>query len=89
MSRVWTPRCALCTATALNGNTVPVCFIHGSDDTFITPDNSERLREATGGCSELHIVDHAEHARSRAVLGRTAYTDLIRPFIEMAENEEK
>ena len=74
---------------ALSGNTVPVCFIHGGDDSFITPDNSERLKEATSGYSELHIVDHAEHARSRAVLGKTAYTELIRPFIEMVENEEK
>ena len=27
-------------------------------DTFITPDNSERLKEKTSGYSELHMVDH-------------------------------
>ena len=74
---------------ALEGNTVPICFIHGADDDFITPDNSERLKEKTEGYSELHIVDHAGHARSRAVLGKKAYADIVRPFLEAVEEAEK
>ena len=73
---------------AIDGNTIPVCFIHGTADTFITPDNSERLKEKTSGYSELHIVDHAEHAQSRAVLGKKAYTELVGEFLDKVEKVE-
>ena len=66
---------------ALSDNTVPICFIHGGDDTFITPDNSEKMNAATKGYSELHIVDNAEHAQSRAVLGEQAYKDIVESFL--------
>ncbi len=69
-------------AIDLVGNTsVPVCFIHGADDTFITPDNSERLKDACGGYTEIHIVDGAGHAQSREILGRSAYKKIVSDFL--------
>ena len=59
--------------TAVYGNQIPICFIHGEDDSFIAPDNSQRLCEKTAGYSEIHNVPHAEHAQSRAVLGKSEY----------------
>ncbi len=74
---------------ALDGCTVPICFIHGGDDSFISPDNSKRMSEKTEGYSELHIVDHAEHARSRAVLGKQAYTDIVSKFLDKVYESEE
>lgn len=68
---------------AVNGCTVPVCFIHGKNDTFITPDNSERLRECVVGYSELHLIDGAEHAQSREVLGISAYEEIVSDFLDV------
>lgn len=70
---------------AIDGCTVPVCFIHGKNDTFITPDNSERLRERVAGYSELHLIDGAEHAQSREVLGKTAYEDIVGKFLDVVQ----
>lgn len=72
----------------IRGTQVPICFIHGGDDTFITLDNSERLREAAAGYTELHIVDKAEHAKSREVLGRSAYEKIVEEFLAHVEADE-
>jgi len=73
---------------ALKNNEVPICFIHGSADTFISPDNSKRMNEATKGYSELHLVDNAGHAQSFAVLGETAYREIIANFLK-SDNVQK
>lgn len=49
---------------SLSDNKIPICFIHGTDDTFITPDHSERMAKATKGYQELHLVKGAAHAKS-------------------------
>lgn len=49
---------------ALKDNHIPICFIHGDADTFITKDHSERMHAADPGYSELHIVHGAAHAQS-------------------------
>ena len=48
----------------LPGNKVPLLFIHGENDTFILPENSRRMAEATGGYSEVRLVPQARHADS-------------------------
>ena len=70
---------------SLKGNTVPICLIHGADDTFIMPSNSEELKAATDGYSELHLVDGAAHAMSREVLGEEAYTKIVAAFLDHIE----
>lgn len=43
--------------------TVPICFVHGLADNFITPDHSRRMHEVTGAYSELHLFPDADHAQ--------------------------
>ena len=73
---------------ALKGNMVPICLIHGKEDKFIDPANSEMLSKATSGYCELHLVDGATHAHSRAVLGEEAYTKIVRDFLGKLEDSE-
>ncbi len=48
----------------LRGNKVPILFIHGADDDFILPYHSRKMAEATGGYSEVCIIEGAKHAES-------------------------
>jgi len=48
----------------LAGNKVPMLFLHGEEDTFILPENSRRMAEATAGRSEFHLLPGAGHAES-------------------------
>jgi len=74
---------------ALEENDVPICFIHGKRDDFISCKNSERMNEKTKGYSELHLVDNAGHAQSRQVLGINAYTGIISDFLGVVSDSEK
>lgn len=49
---------------SLNENEIPILFIHGADDTFILPKNSEDMAQRTKGYSELHFIEGAGHAES-------------------------
>ncbi len=71
-----------CPRDALHGNTVPICLIHGTADSFIYPQNSDELAAATGGYNEIHKVDGAEHALSRMVLGEERYSEIVRSFLQ-------
>ncbi len=66
---------------SLSGNQVPILFIHGADDTFIVPDNSKRMSEATAGYSEFYTVPGAAHAMS-AIQDPTSYAKYIEAFLE-------
>ena len=49
---------------SLDENEIPILFIHGGDDSFILPKNSEDMAKRTKGYSEIHIVPKAGHAES-------------------------
>ncbi len=49
---------------ALSENEVPILFLHGADDTFILPANSERMSAATKGISRVRLIPGAGHAES-------------------------
>ena len=49
---------------SLDGKEIPILFIHGADDTFILPKNSEDMAKRTKGYSELHLIQGAGHAES-------------------------
>ena len=49
---------------SLDENTVPICFIHGAEDSFILPGNSEAMAGRTKGYSEIHLIPGAGHAQS-------------------------
>lgn len=62
-------------------NEIPVMFIHGAEDTFILPSNSERMHEATKGYSELHLIPGASHAQS-VLTAPEQYADYVGQFLE-------
>ena len=49
---------------SLNDNAIPILFIHGADDSFILPKNSQDMAARTSGYSEVHLIPGAEHAMS-------------------------
>jgi len=61
-------------------NRVPICFIHGAEDTFIPPKHSEEMKAATQGYSELHFMDGASHAQS-VLVNPAQYKKTVERFI--------
>ena len=49
---------------SLGENEIPILFIHGEQDTFILPKNSEDMAQTTKGYYEIHIIPNAGHAES-------------------------
>ena len=49
---------------ALKDNHIPICFMHGENDTFIPPAHSLEMAEVTKGYKEVHIFKGSEHAQS-------------------------
>ena len=70
---------------ALADNKVPFLFIHGENDTFILPDNSRRMKEATAGYAELHLIPGAKHANS-VLTDPEKYAEYVKEFLRRAEN---
>ena len=65
---------------SLDDNTIPILFIHGSDDTLILPRNSEDMAQRTKGYSEVCIIEGAGHAVSIFTDPET-YKDRVSSFI--------
>lgn len=65
---------------SLKENQVPILFLHGADDDFILPENSERMSKATKGYSELHLIPGAAHAKS-VLTQPEMYRNYITEFI--------
>ena len=65
-------------------NQVPICFIHGSQDSFIPPRHSEEMKAATKGYSELHIIEGADHAQS-VLVNPSEYKKIVELFIGRIE----
>ncbi len=66
---------------ALNGNTVPILFIHGEADTTVPPQNARELYERAQGKRELHYVAGADHAESVLVAPKE-YHETVSSFLE-------
>lgn len=66
---------------ALKDNEVPILFIHGAADNFIVPANSEDMRKATKGYSEVHLIKDAEHANS-VLTDRRTYSVYVEEFLK-------
>ena len=65
---------------ALSGSSVPVMFIHGSDDKLISPANSQAMYDAAEGYREIHLIPGAEHAVS-AIADPDLYMEHLRGFL--------
>ncbi len=69
---------------ALAENEVPILFIHGAEDTFISPSNSERMSAATKGYSEVRIIPGAGHAES-VLKDPGLYREYVEAFLSRIE----
>ena len=65
---------------SLKENTIPILFIHGAEDHFILPKHSKRMKEATKGYAELHLIPGADHAMS-VLTDPEAYRKYVADFL--------
>ena len=65
---------------SLRENHIPILFIHGAEDSFILPEHSERMKAATKGYAELHLIPGAGHAMS-ILTDPKAYQAIVRKFL--------
>ncbi len=72
---------------SLKDNTVPICFIHGQNDTFIKPENSIRMAKANPAYSEVHIFPGAAHAETMLV-DEDRYMAILKKFLAKVEDIE-
>ncbi len=66
---------------ALEGNEIPVLFIHGADDPFILPKNSQDMYERTAGPREIRLIPGAGHAVS-ILTDPNLYRETVSAFLE-------
>lgn len=65
---------------SLKDNQIPILFIHGADDNFILPEHSEKMKAATKGYAELHLIKGAAHAMS-VITDPDAYREYVAAFL--------
>lgn len=65
---------------SLDDNEVPLLFIHGAEDAFILPKNSEDMAARTKGVHELHLIEKAGHAES-VLTDPALYAQYVREFL--------
>ena len=69
---------------SLDGNRIPVLFIHGADDDFITPRHSEEMYRRTAGPKDLKLIPKAGHAES-VLTEPENYQKYVEDFISSVE----
>lgn len=69
---------------SLKDNRIPILFIHGAEDDFILPEHSEKMKNATQGPAEVHLIPGAAHAMSM-LTDPAAYRKYVRQFLEGVE----
>ena len=65
---------------SLDENEVPILFIHGEEDRFILPKNSEEMAARTKGPAEVRLMPGAGHAES-VLTDPALYLDFVRTFL--------
>ena len=70
---------------ALDGNTVPILFIHGEADTTVPPENAQRLYERAQGKRELRYFAGADHAES-VLVAPEEYRKVVSSFLETVKS---
>ena len=64
----------------LKGNEIPICFVHGAEDTFTHCWHSQKMYEANKGYKELHLFEGADHAEC-VVLDTKRYQKMMEDFV--------
>jgi len=73
---------------AVAKSTVPICFMHGKEDTLINCKHSEMMYEKSKNpLSELHVFEGADHAQSVAVSPK-GYEQIMMDFVRKIEIEK-
>ena len=70
---------------ALDENTIPILFLHGADDAFILPKNSQDMAARTKGYQELHLIPGAGHAES-ILTAPELYQEYVQAFLNTVLN---
>jgi len=73
---------------SLRENRIPILFIHGAEDTFILPEHSRRMKEATKGYAELRLIPGAGHAAS-VLTAPEMYREYVWEFLRKLFPEEE
>ena len=69
----------------VKASSAPICFIHGTADTFIAPHHSEDMHKAsTNPLSEIHLFEGAAHACSHCT-DKERYIKVVSEFIDKVE----
>lgn len=70
----------------LKENEIPICFVHGLEDTFTHCWHSEKMHEANKGYKELHLYEGADHAEC-VVVDSERYLNMLKNFTEKVMQE--
>ena len=65
----------------LKENEIPICFVHGTNDTFTAHWHSEKMYEANKGYKELHLFEGVDHARC-VKEDSERYLKMMKAFVE-------
>lgn len=69
----------------LEKNEIPICFMHGLEDTFIAYNHSQEMNNKTKGYSEIHLFPGADHAQS-IDSNPEQYKEIVEKFLKKIEN---
>ena len=65
---------------SLKENDIPILFLHGAEDTFILPKNSEDMAKRTRGRAQYHVIPGARHAES-ILAAQETYERIVKEFL--------
>lgn len=72
----------------LKENEIPICFVHGTNDSFTHMWHSEKMYEANKGYKELHLYEGAEHAEC-IVKDTDKYYKMLEGFVKKVYTKEE
>lgn len=65
---------------ALDGNTIPILFMHGDADNTVPPEDARELNDKAQGKHELHYIAGADHAES-VIKAPEEYKAIVSAFL--------
>lgn len=70
---------------AVKNTLIPICLIHGEQDTFVPPYMSKQIKENCNSYCELHLFPKAEHGISY-IIDPEKYAQIVSKFCEKVLN---
>ena len=72
----------------ISDNEIPICFIHGDQDTLINKINAETMFKENLGYKEIHIFEGAKHAGSY-LKDPDKYYEIVNDFVKKVEKNNR